>query len=118
MTCGGAEAQVSLRSQRDLETVIGVLTGALKDSEFELVGPPLAPFTFHVPPGYENDATTVAFCSDAPLFGGKFDKIMMFGPGSIVDAHTPHERLGKAELHAAVEMLCSVALVLCELEEP
>jgi len=36
----------------------------------------------------------------------------LLGPGSILDAHTDHERISKAQLSAAVELYCNVAETL------
>jgi acetylornithine deacetylase len=57
-------------------------------------------------PGHE---TTVAgFGTDLPYLD-RFGQRYLIGPGSILDAHTPHEKVRKADLHAAADTY--VALV-------
>ena len=48
------------------------------------------------------ETTVVAFTTDIPLLGN-WGKSLLFGPGSILDAHTPLEKISKAELAAAVD---------------
>ena len=50
----------------------------------------------------EFETTVVAFTTDIPLLSN-WGKPLLFGPGSILDAHTPGERISKLELVAAVE---------------
>ena len=45
----------------------------------------------------------VAFNSDVPHFGA-LGKPLLFGPGSILDAHGPKERIAKKELIAAIDV--------------
>jgi acetylornithine deacetylase len=55
---------------------------------------------FHTIPGFE--VAPVAYTSDIPLLG-KWGTPLMFGPGSIHDAHTPAEYIDVAELRSAVQ---------------
>ncbi|HWJ41286.1 MAG TPA: M20/M25/M40 family metallo-hydrolase [Candidatus Limnocylindrales bacterium] len=48
------------------------------------------------------ETTVVAFTTDIPQLGN-WGKPLLFGPGSILDAHTPHERISKRELASAVD---------------
>jgi len=56
-----------------------------------------APVEFHVPPG--ETARTVAFGTDAPHMRA-WGRPLLFGAGSILDAHTDHERVRKSDLAA------------------
>jgi len=51
-------------------------------------------------PGFET--APVRFGTDIPSLGGSFGTPLLVGPGSIHDAHTQDEKIGKAELVAAV----------------
>jgi len=53
------------------------------------------PHFFHVVEGFET--TVVSFGSDAPYLGA-LGKPLLVGPGSILDAHTAEEKIGKDEL--------------------
>jgi len=48
------------------------------------------------------ETTVVAFTTDIPLLSN-WGKPLLFGPGSILDAHTANEKISKHELVAAVE---------------
>ena len=54
-----------------------------------------------MPPEAAQDAPVVAFGTDAP-FLTNWGTPLLFGPGSILDAHTDHERLSKASFEEAV----------------
>lgn len=47
--------------------------------------------------------TVVAFNTDIPHLT-RFGKCLLFGPGSILDAHSDHERISKKEMLAAVDV--------------
>ena len=53
------------------------------------------PQIMHVVDGFET--TVVSFGSDVPYLGN-LGKPLLIGPGSILDAHTAHEKVGKDEL--------------------
>ena len=55
---------------------------------------------FHTIPGFLS--TPVSYTSDIPLLD-RWGTPLLFGPGSINVAHTPHEFIEVADLHAAVE---------------
>ena len=54
------------------------------------------PHIMHVVDGFES--TVVSFGSDVP-FLGNLGKPLLVGPGSILDAHTAHEKIRKQELN-------------------
>jgi acetylornithine deacetylase len=55
--------------------------------------------------------TVVAFNTDVPHLG-RFGARLLVGPGSILDAHGAEERIGKAELMAAVDLYVRTAQYL------
>ncbi|HJQ26353.1 MAG TPA: M20/M25/M40 family metallo-hydrolase [Blastocatellia bacterium] len=57
------------------------------------------------------DTEVVAFTTDIPLLGG-WGKPLLFGPGSILDAHTAHERISKLELLRAVDVYAEMVTTL------
>ena len=64
-------------------------------------------------PGFEQ--CVVGFTTDVPHLSN-WGKPLLFGPGSIHDAHTPRERIAKAELERGVELYVQLARRL--LDEP
>jgi acetylornithine deacetylase len=57
------------------------------------------------------ETTVVAFTTDIPLLGN-WGKPLLFGPGSILDAHTSNEKISKRDLVAAVETYKQMVLRL------
>lgn len=68
-----------------------------------------APQFMVVPEGAPS--TVVAFNSDIPHLGA-LGKPLLFGPGSIRDAHGPNERIAKRELIAAIDVYRDTVLKL------
>ena len=54
------------------------------------------------------DESVVRFTTDIPYLS-HWGKPLLLGPGSILDAHTDHERIAKSELEAAVELYVKLA---------
>jgi len=59
------------------------------------------------------ETTVVAFTTDIPLLT-KWGKPLLFGPGSILDAHTAHEKISKPELLRAVDVYAEMVMRLKE----
>ena len=68
-----------------------------------------APQFMFVPEG--KPSTIVAFGSDVPYLGN-LGKPLLFGPGSILDAHGANERIAKRELIAAIDVYCDTVVEL------
>jgi acetylornithine deacetylase len=54
------------------------------------------------------DETVVRFTTDIPYLSN-WGQPLLLGPGSILDAHTDHERISKRELEAAVGLYMKLA---------
>jgi acetylornithine deacetylase len=61
--------------------------------------------------GFETEV--VAFTTDIPLLNN-WGTPLLFGPGSILDAHTAHEKISKSELLRAVEVYARMVARLKE----
>jgi acetylornithine deacetylase len=57
-------------------------------------------------PGF--DSCVVRFTTDIPYLSN-WGKALLIGPGSILDAHTSHERVSKRELEAAIDLYADLA---------
>lgn len=107
-----AEARLMLRLVEEPERALARLREALvEDVELEL-DKAYGPLAFRVPEG-EGAAPVVAFATDGPFLTG-FGEKLLFGPGSIRDAHTDHERLDLAALEEAVAVYARTARDLAE----
>jgi acetylornithine deacetylase len=94
-----ATAELLLRIVEDPARVTERLTGLLGPHVELVAGKGYAPLGFHVPAGEESIA--VAFGTDAPYLGG-WGTPVLYGAGSILDAHTAGEKLELAALERAV----------------
>ena len=63
--------------------------------------------------GFEQ--TIVRFTTDIPYLTN-WGKALLIGPGSILDAHTEHERVAKSELTRAVEIYADIVRRLLDNE--
>ena len=70
----------------------------------------MPPFTFHVPSRFEAEAVDVPFCSDAPIYAPRAARVLMCGPGTIMEAHTPDEFIEERPLRQGVDLLTALAL--------
>jgi acetylornithine deacetylase len=96
-----AEAELMFRvvtSTGSLKRIIGDIVGSRAEVEFTFACDPV--FTERLD-GFET--AVVAFTTDIPLLTN-WGKPLLFGPGSILDAHTSGERISKCELGSAVEV--------------
>ncbi len=57
-------------------------------------------------PGF--DECVVRFTTDVPYLS-QWGKPLLLGPGSILDAHTDHERISKRELEESIDLYVRVA---------
>lgn len=73
------------------------LTGAVEFVAEKSYGP----VEFHVPGAHASAAPVVAFGTDAPWLT-RFGTRLLYGPGSIDDAHTAHEQLARDSFERAV----------------
>lgn len=95
-----AEAELMFRvvtSNESLKRLIESVAGSRVEVEYTFGCDPV--FTEKLR-GFET--TVVAFTTDIPALTN-WGKPLLFGPGSILDAHTPGERISKRELARAVD---------------
>lgn len=104
-----AEAELMFRvvtNNESLKRVIESVAGSRVEVEFTFACDPV--FTEKID-GFET--TVVAFTTDIPALTN-WGKPLLFGPGSILDAHTPNEKISKAGVVAAVETYKEMVLSL------
>ena len=101
-----ARAELQIRVATDIEQVKGLLERAVAGRaqiEYASQHDPVRLFSV---PGF--DESVVRFTTDVPYLSN-WGRPLLLGPGSILDAHTEHERIAKTELERAIELY--VALV-------
>jgi acetylornithine deacetylase len=96
-----AAASIMIRTVEPRNRVEGKINGIVANrATMEIVGAS-DPLLLHVVDGFET--TVVSFGSDAPHLSNT-GKRLMIGPGSILDAHTPGEKISKRQLMEGIEL--------------
>ena len=101
-----ARAILQIRLGIDIEHVKRIVDGAvgeLGEIEYASAHNPVRLVSV---PGLEE--TVVRFTTDVPYLSN-WGKPLLIGPGSILDAHTDHERISKKELECAVDLYVDLA---------
>ena len=101
-----ARAQLQIRLGIDIEQVKRIVertVGGRGEVEYASAHDPVRLFSV---PGFEE--TVVRFTTDVPYLSN-WGKPLLIGPGSILDAHTDHERVSKRELECAVNLYVELA---------
>jgi acetylornithine deacetylase len=96
-----ARAELQIRLGIDIEHVKSVLddvVGTRGRLEYSSAHNPVRLFSV---PGFNE--CVVRFTTDVPYLS-EWGKPLLLGPGSILDAHTDHERISKRELEQAVDL--------------
>ena len=99
-------AQLQIRLGIDIEQVKRIVeraVGGRGEIEYASAHNPVRLFSV---PGF--DETVVRFTTDVPYLSN-WGKPLLLGPGSILDAHTDHERISKRELETAVDLYVELA---------
>lgn len=97
---GGCEAELMFRLVGDVDVVKGIVERWVAGRAEFRYGSYIPPQRFHSIPGFET--TAVAYATDIPLLD-RWGTPLLFGPGSILVAHTPEEYVELDELRAAVD---------------
>jgi len=101
-----ARAELQIRLATDIEQVKRMVEQAIAGRaqvEYASAHDPVRLFSV---PGF--DDCVVRFTTDVPYLSN-WGRALLIGPGSILDAHTEHERIAKHELERAIDLY--VALV-------
>jgi acetylornithine deacetylase len=109
---GSAECQMMFRTVGDPEAVRAKVEALLArhDGRITMSRGNLPQF-MHVPDGMPSKV--VAFNTDVPWLTA-LGKPLLFGPGSIMDAHGPDEKIGKKDLLEAVQTYHDTVRTLCQ----
>ena len=96
-----ARAELQIRLAIDIEQVKKVLEDAVGERGRIEYASAHNPVRLYALPGFEQ--CVVRFTTDIPYLSA-WGEALLLGPGSILDAHTDHERISKRELNQAVEL--------------
>ena len=100
-----AKAKIMMRPTASPDDVLAQVRSLLHEKTMLSVLTKASPVHLHTVPGVET--CVVAFGSDVPhlmpVLGPRQGRPMLFGPGSILDAHTSHEQVAIKDLVAAAD---------------
>lgn len=112
-----AEAEVMFRTVTPCDSVFETLQAVVGDRAAIEVGSTSEAIRLKVIPGYGRGEVVVRFGTDIPYLGN-WGQAMLFGPGSIHDAHTSHEFILKADLLEAVDVYAGLVASLVKSGAP
>lgn len=101
-----ARAQLQIRLGIDIEHIKQIVEEAIGDRGNVVYESAHNPVRLTSVPGV--DGTVVRFTTDIPYLSN-WGRPLLIGPGSILDAHTDHERVSKAELERSVDLYVELA---------
>lgn len=107
-----ARAELQIRLAVDIERVKPVVEYAVAGRAHVEYASAHDPVRLYSVPGF--DDCVVRFTTDIPYLSN-WGKPLLLGPGSILDAHTEHERIAKHELERAVDLYVALAKKLNDL---
>src|ERR1043165_2338573 len=101
-----ARAELQIRLATDMERVKRMVEAAVAGRAQVEYASTHNPVRLFFVPGF--DDCVVRFTTDVPYLSN-WGKPPLLGPGSILDAHTEHERIAKPELERAIELYVRLA---------
>ena len=104
-----AEAEIQMRLVTEVEPIKEIISDAVAGRAQIKYSSEHAPVRLTVLD--ELQQCMVRFTTDIPYLT-RWGKPLLLGPGSILNAHTDHERISKNELSRAVELYVRVAMLL------
>jgi acetylornithine deacetylase len=106
-----ASAELMFRTVTDPEEVLAQTHAVVRDRVHVKPGLRMRPIETHTVSEIGGEETVVRFGTDIPWLD-RWGEPLLFGPGSIHVAHTPHEFIEKAEQARAVETYAAMTRVL------
>lgn len=107
-----ARAELQIRLATDIEKIKPLIENAVAGRAHVELASAHDPVRLFAVEGF--DDCVVRFTTDVPYLSN-WGKPLLLGPGSILDAHTEHERIAKHELEHAIELYVTLANKLSKL---
>ena len=101
-----ARAELQIRLATDIEKIKPLIEGAVAGRAHVELASAHDPVRLFSVDGF--DDCVVRFTTDVPYLSN-WGKPLLLGPGSILDAHTEHERIAKHELERAIDLYVALA---------
>jgi acetylornithine deacetylase len=109
-----AFADLQIRLTKDVKSVRNIVDRVVAGRASLEYSTAHDPARFFAVPGFEE--CIVRFTTDIPYLSN-WGQPLLLGPGSILDAHTDHERVSKKELREAVDLYVKLAEQLMKIEK-
>ena len=109
-----AFADLQIRLTKDVESIKSIVERVVAGRAAIEYSSAHNPARFITMPGFEE--CIVRFTTDIPYLSN-WGKPLLLGPGSILDAHTDHERVSKKELREAVDLYVKLTEQLMKIEK-
>ncbi len=107
---GEASCSLGVRIRAAAGPALELLKARVSRSEWIEQSPPIEGLELFVPKFERERDVEVRFASDCSVYAEGYDKVLLFGPGDISEAHTEQESIGRAELRDASETICRLIL--------
>ncbi len=107
-----ASCDICVRIRDSSDELERIFRDSLHEATWTLKSPLTHGIELYVPEGLEDESIEVRFASDCSLYVKHYERVMLFGPGSIREAHTEHEQLSREELRNAAERICELVCML------
>lgn len=95
---GHARCDICCRVRGGVEEVEALLSSTVQFSRWRQKSPPMIGLSLYVPSQFQSETCEVRFASDCSFYTGGYENVMLFGPGTIAEAHTDNESIRRAEL--------------------
>jgi acetylornithine deacetylase/succinyl-diaminopimelate desuccinylase-like protein len=107
---GAASCDLCIRIRGDAAPARELLWQRLQNTEWREKSPPTEGLSLFVPEFAPERDVEVRFASDCSVYAQGYDKVMLFGPGHIANAHTDNEHIDRRELELAALMIAKLVV--------
>lgn len=105
---GHARCDICARVRGGTEELHALLSSTIKRSQWRQKSPPMLGLSLFVPPQHEKESSEVKFASDCSFYAEGYRHVMLFGPGTIAEAHTDNESISRSELARGAAIIANV----------
>lgn len=107
---GAASCELCIRIRGDAAPARELLWTRLRNSEWREKSPPTGGLSLFVPDFAPERDVEVRFASDCSVYAQGYEKVMLFGPGDIANAHTETEYIDRRELELAALLIADLVM--------
>ena len=109
---GQARCDICARVRGGTEELEALLASTIKHSQWHKKSPAMLGLPLHVPASFQPQSCEVRFASDCSFYAQGYEHVMLFGPGSIAEAHTDNESIRRSELANGATIIADLVRLL------